>query len=204
MKKLLQLTVLVFAVSLASLVTAQVESGFTSLFDGKSFDGWKANESQDAFTIEDGAIKAKGARCHLFYEGKVNGAVFRNFELRMDVMTRQNSNGGVFFHTIFQNEGWPTGYEAQVNNTQKDPQKSGTLYNTVKNLEPLKDDVWMRYVIVVKDGAVVIRVDDKELVNHKPEAGQSKLRPDGGTIALQAHDAGSTVYYQNIRIKILD
>jgi hypothetical protein len=27
--------------------------------------------------------------------------------------------------------------------------------------------------------------------------------PEGGTIALQAHDANSTVYYKNIRIKPL-
>jgi hypothetical protein len=183
---------------------AELEAGFVSLFDGKTLDGWKTNETPDSFSVEDGAIKAFGKRCHLFYEGPVNGAKFKDFELRMDVMTRPNSNGGVFFHTEYQKEGWPSGYEVQVNNTQKDPQKSGTLYNTVKNLVPFPDDTWMKYVITVKDGTVKVVVNDKELVNYTTEPATTKLKPDGGTLAIQAHDPGSTTLYKNIRIKVLE
>lgn len=121
----------------------------------------------------------------------------------MDVMTRKNSNGGVFIHTVFQPSGWPSGYEIQVNNTQKDPQKSGGLYNTVKNLVPFEDDTWMKYVIIVKDGHVTVTVNDKELVNYKTEAATTKLLPDGGAFAIQAHDKGSTTLYKNIRVKVL-
>ena len=192
-----------FAALLSPLSAAEPEAGFISLFDGKTLDGWKANEKKEAFAIEDGAIRANGARCHLFYEGKVNGAMFKNFEVRLDVMTREHSNGGVFIHTTFLSEGWPSGYEIQVNNTQSDPQKSGGLYNTVPNPVPFADNTWMKYEIVVKDGTVIVRVNDKELVNHKPEAGKTKLLPDGGTIAFQAHDPGSTTLYKNIRIKPL-
>lgn len=181
---------------------AKLEEGFVALFDGKTLDGWKINESPAAFSIEDGAIKANGDRCHLFYEGKVNGAKFKDFELRLDVMTRKSSNGGVFIHTVYQKDGWPSGYEIQVNNTQGDPQKSGGLYNTVKNLEPFEDDKWMTYVIIVKEGTVIVRVNDKELVNYKTEPGKSKLLADGGTLAIQAHDKGSTTLYKNIRIKV--
>jgi hypothetical protein len=202
MKKIISLFAL-FAAMVAPLTAAEPESGFVSLFDGKTLDGWKINESPDAFSIEDGAIKANGARCHIFYEGKVNGAKFKDFELRLDVMTRKNSNGGVFIHTEFQKDGWPGGYEIQVNNTQKDPQKSGTLYNTVKNLVPFEDDTWMKYVITVKDGTVTVKVNDKELVNYKTEPATTKLKPDGGTIAIQAHDKDSTTLYKNIRIKVL-
>ncbi|MGL4400191.1 MAG: 3-keto-disaccharide hydrolase [Luteolibacter sp.] len=193
----------VIAAWVVPMTAAELESGFISLFDGKTLDGWKTNETPDSFSVEDGAIKAFGKRCHLFYEGPVNGAKFKDFELRMDVMTRPNSNGGVFFHTEFQKEGWPSGYEVQVNNTQKDPQKSGTLYNTVKNLEPFADDTWMKYVITVKDGTVKVVVNDKELVNYQTEAATTKLKPEGGTLAIQAHDPGSTTLYKNLRIKVL-
>jgi hypothetical protein len=185
------------------LFAAEPEPGFVSLFDGKTLDGWKVNEAPEAFSIEDGAIKANGNRCHLFYEGKVNGAKFKNFELRLDVMTRKNSNGGFFIHTVFQPTGWPSGYEVQVNNTQGDLQKSGGLYNTVKNLTPFEDDTWMKYVITVKDGTVNVKVNDKELVNYKTESATTKLLPDGGTFAIQAHDKGSTTLYKNIRIQVL-
>ena len=200
MKKLLSLS---FALLASCLVVSAQEEGFVSLFDGKTLDGWKINQAPETFAVEDGAIRANGDCSHLFYEGKVNGAKFKNFELRLDVMTRANSNGGFFIHTVYKEKGWPSGYEIQVNNTQKDPQKSGGLYNTVKNLTPFEDDKWMKYVITVKDGMVIVTVDDKELVNYKTEAGTSKLLPDGGTFAIQAHDKGSTTFYKNIRIKVL-
>ncbi len=203
MKNLISLFAAIAAL-VAPVAAAEPEAGFVSLFDGKSLDGWKTNETPDSFSVEDGAIKAFGKRCHLFYEGPVNGAKFKDFELRMDVMTRPNSNGGVFFHTAFQKDGWPSGYEVQVNNTQKDPQKSGTLYNTVKNLEPFADDTWMKYVVTVKDGTVKVVVNDKELVNYKSEPATTKLKPEGGTIAIQSHDPGSTTLYKNIRIKVLE
>ncbi|MEX1048314.1 MAG: DUF1080 domain-containing protein [Akkermansiaceae bacterium] len=186
------------------LSASEPEEGFVPLFDGKSLDGWKRNESPESFSVEEGAIKAFGKRSHLFYEGPVNGAKFKDFELRLDVMTRKGSNGGVFFHTVFQDAGWPSGYEVQVNNTQKDPQKSGSLYSTVKNLVPFEDDTWMKYVIIVKDGRVTVRVNDKELVDYPTEEGSSKLLAEGGTIAIQSHDPGSTSLYKNIRIKVLD
>lgn len=201
MKKLISLFAMI--ATLAAPLAAAPELGFVSLFDGKSLDGWKINEAPEAFSIEDGAIKANGNRCHLFYEGKVNDAKFKDFELRLDVMTRPNSNGGLFIHTEYQKDGWPGGYEIQVNNTQSDPQKSGGLYNTVKNLEPFADNTWMKYVIKVKDGKVTVKVDDKELVDYKTEPATTKLKPEGGTIAIQAHDPGSTTLYKNIRIKVL-
>ncbi|RYD17954.1 MAG: DUF1080 domain-containing protein, partial [Verrucomicrobiaceae bacterium] len=169
----------------------------------RKISGWKINESPEAFSIEDNAIKANGDRCHLFYEGKVNGAKFKNFELRLDVMTRKNSNGGLFIHTVYQKDGWPSGYEVQVNNTQSDPQKSGGLYNTVKNLEPFEDDKWMKFVIKVKDGEVNVTVDGKKLVEDYKPGADSKLLAEGGTFAIQAHDKGSTTLYKNIRVKVL-
>lgn len=202
MKKLITMFAVIAAMVLP-VSAAEPEEGFVSLFDGKTLDGWKVNNTPEAFSIEDGAIKANGDCTHLFYEGKVNAATFKDFELRLDVMTRKNSNGGIFIHTKFQPTGWPSGYEIQVNNTQKDPQKSGGLYNTIKNLIPFEDDAWMKYVIIVKEGVVKVTINDKELVNHKPEAASTKLLPDGGTIAFQAHDKGSTTFYKNIRIKVL-
>ena len=202
MKKLIPLFAVIAAMALP-ISAAEPEAGFVSLFDGKTLDGWKVNITPEAFSIEDGAIKANGDCSHLFYEGKVNGAKFNDFELRMDVMTRKNSNGGVFIHTAFQPKGWPSGYEIQVNNTQKDVQKSGGVYNTVKNLVPFEDDTWMKYVIIVKEGVVKVTVNDKELVNHKPEAADTKLLPEGGTFAIQAHDKGSTTLYKNIRVQVL-
>jgi len=203
MKKLISI-VAVIAALVIPLSAADSEEGFVSLFDGKTLDGWKVNNNPEDFSIEDGAIKANGNCTHLFYEGKVNGAKFKDFELRLDVMTRKNSNGGLFIHTVYQEKGWPSGYEVQVNNTQKDPQKSGGLYNTVKNLEPFEDDTWMKFVIRVENGVVKVTVNGKELANFKTEPGTTKLLPEGGAFAIQAHDKGSTTLYKNLRVMVLD
>ena len=95
----------------------KVEPGFTSLFNGKDFTGWKLS-NEASWTIEDGAIKANGTAGHAFYDGPFRNHMFRNFELKVDVMTRANSNGGIYVLTEFQEKGFPRkGFEIQVNNS---------------------------------------------------------------------------------------
>jgi hypothetical protein len=185
---------------------AAEEDGWKSLFDGKSLDGWKINEHKEAWSVEDGAIKAAGDRSHLFYVG--DDKPFKNFHFECQVMTKKNSNAGIFFHTKFQNDGWPAqGYEAQVNNTfNKDPQKTGTLYNTVKVLEaPAKDDTWFKYEIIVKGKHVQVLIEGKKVVDYtEPDDKQGTVKLSEGTFALQAHDPGSTVYFKDLKVKRLD
>ncbi len=182
----------------------EVEQGFVSIFDGKTFDGWKFSKGEEAFKIEDGAIVAKGNPAHVFYVGGADGGKLKDFEFRLEVMTKPTSNGGVFIHTDFQESGWPSkGYEVQVNNTQGDWRKSGGLYAVVDNKEPLEDNTWMQYVIVVEKGVVKVTINGKEIVNYTAPDGQSKLQEGGGLIGLQAHDPGSTVYYKNLRVRVL-
>src|SRR5690606_38064187 len=91
---------------------------WVDLFNGKDLSGWKANENPESFRVEDGVIVANGDRSHLYYAGDVNGANFKNFELQVDVMTHSLANSGIYFHTQYQDEGWPSvGYEVQINNT---------------------------------------------------------------------------------------
>ena len=75
------------------------DQSWISLSDGKTFNGWRASENRNTFTIEDGAFVAAGPRSHLYYEGPVEDANFTDFELKVDVMTRPGSNGGIIFHT---------------------------------------------------------------------------------------------------------
>lgn len=184
----------------------KVEEGFVSLFDGKTLDGWKVGGEANAIRVEDGAIVANGPCTHAYYVGKDGKAKFKDFELRADIMTKPNSNGGLYIHTDYQPEGWPTakGYEVQINNTQSDWRKSGGLYGVVDNKEPFEDNTWMKYVIRVEKGKVTISINGKELVNYTPEEGKSKLQKEGGTFAIQAHDPGSTTLHKNIRVKTLD
>ena len=212
-KKILADHILAVVLALgAGCLTATRDAGWVCLFDGESLDGWKVSEHPQSFTVKDGAIVAHGSRAHCFYVGPVGNANFKDFELKVDVMTKPNSNGGIFFHTEYQNEGWPAkGFEAQVNNTYADdPRKTGSLYGIVDVLEaPAKDDLWFTEHVIVKGKRVIIKVDGKTLVDWtEPESPRdTERRPaqvvSSGTIALQGHDPGSTVHYKNIRIKPL-
>ena len=186
-------------------VSAEPEEGFVSLFDGKTLEGWKVGGNPAAFKVVDGAIVANGDCSHLFYAGKGEAPKYEDVELRLDVMTKPSSNGGVYISTVYQESGWPShGYEVQVNNTQSDWRKSGGLYGIVDNKEPFKDNEWMKYVIRVQKGKVSVTVNDKVLVkDYVAEEGKSKLEKGGGTFAFQAHDPGSTTMYKNIRVKAL-
>jgi hypothetical protein len=191
------------------IVAAEIEEGFTPLMDGKTFTGWKlATENTNTFTIADGAFVAQGKRCHLFYVG--DDKPFKNFHLKVDVMTDTNSNGGIYFHTRYQPDGWPKGgFESQVNNTQGDWIKTGSLYGLVNVSQSfVPDNKWWTQEIIVEGGKVTVLVDGKIALQYfEPagaQAGKDFERKLGeGTFALQGHDPGSVVRYKNIRVKRL-
>lgn len=184
---------------------------WVELFDGQSFDGWKVGNNASSFTIENGMIKVNGNVAHLYYTGDVAAHTFKNFEFRADVMTKPGSNSGIYFHTAYQESGWPQkGYEVQVNNSHTDWRRTGSLWAIQDVKETyVKDDEWFTLHITVKGKNVKIRINNRQVVDYtEPE---NVERPDGmkerlissGTFALQGHDPKSTVYYKNIRVKQL-
>jgi len=197
----------VAGVGLAGAVRAD-EAGFEPLFDGKSLAGWQANENPQSWQIADGKIVCHGPRSHLFYVGgdATHPAEFKNFHFKADVMTRPQANSGIFVHTKFQPDGWPAqGYEIQVNNSQSDPVRTGSIYNVVKNfVPPAKDDTWFTEEVIVSGKKVTVIVDEKVLFEFvEPDGVTGSRKLSAGTFALQAHDPGSEVHYKNIRVKRL-
>ena len=188
------------------------EKGFISLFDGKSLNGWKVNkENPKSIIVKDGNIVIDGPRAHLFYTGDVENHNFKNFVLRAQVKTFPKANSGIYFHTKYEDSGWPyAGFEAQVNNTHGDPKKSGGLY-AVKDVNPApaKDGEWFDYEIRVEGKKVNIKINGKVTSSWTeiPNAPHLKSMPGrklgSGTFALQAHDPKSVVHYRNIRVKPL-
>lgn len=183
---------------------------FVQMFDGKSMNGWKVNENPGSWKVEDGMLVCQGERSHLFYVG--DAKPFKNFHFKADVKTMPNSNAGIYFHTKYQDSGWPKyGFECQVNlSYDKDPRKTSSLYAVVDVKEPAaKDNEWYTQEIIVQGKKVTLKVNDKTLVEYtEPEgtkAGTDFTRVlEEGTFALQAHDPGSKVYFKNLMVKRLD
>jgi hypothetical protein len=191
---------------------AKNEEGFVSLFDGKTLDGWKANEKPEAFAVEDGCIVCKSGFAHLFYTGDVNKHDFKNFEFRCDFKFIPGSNSGIFFHTADEGKGLVRkGYECQIcSDSHKDPRKTGSLYaiEDVKK-SAAKDNEWSTYTIRVEGKHITLTVNDKVTVdytepeNPKREKGRERRVVSSGTFALQGHDATSKTWFRNIRVKVL-
>jgi hypothetical protein len=194
-----------------TLTAAEKSAGWQLLFDGKSLDGWKASENPGVFTVEDGVLVVFGKRSHLFYNGLVANHNFKNFELKLDIKTFPKANSGVYFHTEYQETGWPAkGYEVQVNNTHKDAKKGAGLYAIKDNLEaPAKDEEWYTMTIKVEGKRVQTFVNGKQIVDYteepnaeRPESMKGRLISNG-TFAIQGHDPESKVMYRNIKVRVL-
>ncbi|HKQ38732.1 MAG TPA: DUF1080 domain-containing protein [Verrucomicrobiae bacterium] len=207
MKQILLVAAASVIVSLTPLRAADSEEGFTTIFDGMTFTGWKSSiDNPNTWKIEDGAFVARGSVAHLFYVGDTNA--FRDFELKVDVMTEPGSNGGIYFHTAYQERGFPNaGIECQVNVSHGDWIKTGSLYGLVNfGLTPAKDNQWWTQHIIVRGRKVTVKIDGKTILEYN----EPPVNPTGrgkklseGTFALQAHDPKSIIHYKNIRVKRL-
>jgi hypothetical protein len=201
MKKLW--TTICAAASLAALLCAGAaqnapqggRDGWIGMFDGKTLDGWKANENPGSWKVVDGAITGDGPASHLFWMTRE----CENCEFRAEVKLNHAGNSGMYFRTAF-GPGFPKGYEAQVENTSPDPQKTGSLYNFSRVTEQLMpDDTWWTQHIIADGNHIVIQVNDKTVV----DTVEAKNTYTKGYLALQQHNAGSVVQFRNLMMRPL-
>jgi hypothetical protein len=189
-----------------------VSQQWVALFDGHSLSGWKVGQNAATFSVRNGEIVVHGPTAHLFYEGEYKNHNFKNFELKVDVMTYPHANSGIYFHTQYQDSSWPKkGFEVQVNNSHTDWKRTGSLYDVVNVKEVYaKDMEWFTEYVKVEDKHVVIKINDKTVVDYtepsdlKPSPDQEGHFISSGTFALQGHDPNSEVHFKNILVKVTD
>ncbi|MEK6477270.1 DUF1080 domain-containing protein [Catalinimonas sp. 4WD22] len=211
MKKAMQGIVWTLLLAVIASFSTKQEGEWISIFDGKSLDGWKASENPSTFSVEDGKIKVAGPRAHLFYQGPVENHNFDDFEFKAQVMTKPGANSGMYIHTEYQEDGWPSkGYEIQVNNSHTDWRRTGSLYaiDDVREVH-VKDNEWYTEHIIVKGNHITVKINDKTVVDYtepenlERESNMSGRKLSSGTVALQGHDPESVVYFKDIMVRPL-
>ena len=177
-----------------SILPAQ-ENGWISMFDGKTLNGWKANEHPDSWSAKDGTIVGDGEISHLFWMDRE----CTNCEFKADVKISDGGNSGMLFRAAF-GPGFPKGYEAQVNSTHKDPVRTGSLYGFVKIYDQLvPPDTWFNQHVIAQGNHIIIEVNGKKVVDFVDE----KNTYSSGYLVLQQHNKGSVVTFKNLMMKPL-
>jgi hypothetical protein len=173
--------------------------GFRPLFNGKDLTGWKLHPQQEGdWRVEDGVLTGRGQRSHLFSER----GDYENFHFRVEAKINDGGNSGQFFRATFalNRQGYPDGYEAQINSTHKDPIRTGSLYGLVNVEEMLvKPDEWFTQEVIADGNHITIKVNGKTTVDYVDE----KRTYTKGHLALQVLGPGTVVQFRKVEVKEL-
>jgi hypothetical protein len=178
------------------------DDGWVQLFNGQDLTGWKTHPKNPGhWRVENGVLVSSGKETsHLFSERDD----YTDFHYRIEAKISDKGNSGQYFRTEF-GPGYPKGYEAQINSTFPDPQKTGSLYNFVwirKMLVP--PDTWFTQEVVAKGNHIVIKVNGIKTVDYVDfENTHTK-----GRFALQQHGPAkggpeSVLHVRKIEVKEL-
>jgi hypothetical protein len=193
------------------------QDGWVTILDARSFKAWKvAPENASArveesatekrvvagdpqrdgkWTFKDGVLHGEGGVSHIFSPR----GDYENFSYRAELRISDKGNSGQYFRTAFGN-GFPRGYEAQVNSTHADPVRTGSLYGFKKVTEMLvPPNTWFTQEVTAVGNHIVIKVNGKVTVDFVDE----KNSFTKGHFAFQQHNLGSEVWIRNVQVKEL-
>jgi hypothetical protein len=201
----------------APLQAQKAQQGWVTILDAKSFKDWKvAPESPKShveesatvkkvvagdslhdgrWTFENGVLHGEGGVSHIFSPR----GDYENFSYRAEIRIKDKGNSGQYFRTEFGN-GFPNGYEAQVNSTHTDPVRTGSLYGFVKVFDQLvPPDIWFTQEVTAIGNHITIKVNGKTTVDYV----DTKNTHMKGHFAFQQHNLGSEVWIRNVQVKEL-
>jgi hypothetical protein len=192
------------------------------LFNGRDLTGWRPNRQPGSYSVRDGILRVRAVdeSSHLFYVGDLgDGFVrLRNFELELVARSEPGSNSGVYFHSDPASAAGAQhhlgkGYEVQLNSSERERRKTGSLYSVVDlPVSPVDETQWFTMRIRVEGRRIGVWLDGRQVVDYTepdsvvrpPDRAGKRLDPNGGALAIQAHDPNSTFYFRSIRLKRLD
>lgn len=198
-------------------IPATQQDGWVTILDARSFKQWKvvpenlsarveesATEKRvvagdpkrdGAWTFKDGVLHGEGGVSHIFSPR----GDYENFSYRAELRISDKGNSGQYFRVAFGN-GFPNGYEAQINSTHADPVRTGSLYGFSKVTDMLvPPNTWFTQEVTAVGNHIVIKVNGKVTVDFVDE----KNSFTKGHFAFQQHHLGSEVWIRNVQVKEL-
>jgi len=172
--------------SAETTTVADANDGWVTIFDGKTFDGWRGYNKTHVptkWTIEDGAIKFNGSGGGEAQDGDGGDLIYatklKNFEFEFESKVAKGSNSGVFFYIqeIPDQPAYISAPEFQILDNENHPdarlgvdgnRMSASLYDMIpakpQNSKPFGE--WNKNKILVYKGTVVHYQNDVPVVEY--------------------------------------
>ena len=203
---------------LVSTATSHAESGFTSLFDGKTLNGWKlVKKKGEGYQVKDGVIcSLKGEAANLFTEKE-----YGDFVLRFEFKLEDGSNNGLGIRSPLTGDAAYLGMELQILEEAgalrgkfgklRDEQYHGSIYDLVAAkrgaMKPAGE--WNtqevtaqgRHIKVVLNGKTIVNADLNKITDAEKLMKHPGVFRERGHIGFLGHN--DYAEFRNIRIKEL-
>jgi hypothetical protein len=192
------------------------ESGFVSLFDGRTLDGWRlVGQHGRGYIVEDGTIVCpKDGGGNLF-----TAAEYGNFVLRFEFKTEAGGNNGIGIRAPYEGDAAYQGMEIQIlddgdemyRGKIRSEQHHGSIYDVIPartgylkpagewNAEEIRADG--RHIRVTLNDVIILDADLDIVREPAVLAKHPGLARASGHIGLIGHD--SLVTFRHLRIKTL-
>ena len=176
------------------------DTNFTSIFDGKTLDGWKmAGDGRFVIVESDTALESEGGMGLLWYSEKI----YKNFMLKLEwKVSDEGDNSGVFVRfpdpDDNPNIAVREGYEIQIDDKAGDPiHQTGAIYDFAAPSKVVSKPPgqWNTMEIQVLSQSYTVIINGQKVTEF------TGSRMTEGYIGLQAHDDKSKVSFRNIMIK---
>jgi hypothetical protein len=208
------LSVLLMTTTCVSIAPAADETGFTSLFDGKTLKGWEGNLKM--FRVENGAIVAGTMQERIpNNEFLCTEREYSNFELRLQTkLAGKGANAGIQIRSKrIPNHHEVIGYQADMGVMGDGRLIWGNLYDESRRRrfltegdqaelkKAIKLDDWNDFVIRCQGRHITITVNGLVVTDYEEK---DDGIAESGIIGLQIHSGPpSEASYRNIRIREL-
>ncbi|QDV21549.1 HEAT repeat protein [Gimesia panareensis] len=193
----------------AQATQEELELGFQSLFDGKTFNGWHGNE--EIFRIENGEIVA-GSLTEKVKQNEFlrSDKKYEDFELKLEFkLLGEKTNAGVQIRTAeIPDDHEVSGFQADLGTgywgcLYDESRRRKILAGPPKEVRdlPVRMDDWNTYRIRCQGPRIQLWINGVQTVDYTEEDPKIPLK---GIIALQIHgNLVNQVHYRNVRLREL-
>ena len=180
------------------LVGGASAQGWTTLFDGKSLEGWEARATSAPpgtgdWKVEDGTLLCGGGGAGWI----AIKDTYQNFRLQLEFRGAATVNSGVFLRSQKAGEPHVTGYELQIWDMQPAGYLTGSLVGSVKaSPTKIKADAWNRFDVTAQGDHFVVKLNGKTVLDARD------AKHAEGVIGLQCQPK-QRIAFRNLRIRKL-